>query len=189
MRFSHNRLSRFERLRYFTDWPADLQCALPGSRGDKSSMFKRLAWPLAALTLLACSAEPDFALLDGSHHKLADYRGRWLLVNYWAEWCEPCRRELPELARFGREHAANVAVLGVNFDALPNAELHALTVRLAVPIPVLASDPVPQLPFARPTGLPVTWLIDPDGEVHGPLLGPQTEASLLAALRKIDPAF
>lgn len=153
-------------------------------------MFKRLAWLMVAVVaLLGCSAEPDFELLDGSQHRLADYRGRWLIVNYWAEWCEPCRRELPELARFGREHADNVTVLGVNFDGPPNDELRALVERLAVPIPVLASTPMPQLPFTRPSGLPATWLVDPAGAVHGPLLGPQTEASLLGALRAIDPAF
>lgn len=153
-------------------------------------MFKRLAWLVAVTCVLAgCSREPDFHLLDGSEHHLSDYHGRWLVVNYWAEWCEPCRRELPELARFGAEHAANVTVLGVNFDAPSNAELVAQVARLPVPIPVLASVPAPRLPFARPSGLPATWLIDPDGKVHGPLLGPQTEASLLAALRKLDPEF
>ena len=153
-------------------------------------MFKRLAWVLTiTFGLLGCPGEPDFSLLDGSGHRLADFRGRWLVVNYWAEWCEPCRRELPELARFAAEHADEVTVLGVNFDAPALAELKAQVVRLQVPIPVIASEPVPRLPFSRPTGLPATWLIDPDGVVHGPLLGPQTEASLRLALRKIDPTF
>lgn len=153
-------------------------------------MFKRLALVCTiAIGLLGCPGEPDFRLLDGSEHRLADFRGRWLVVNYWAEWCEPCRRELPELARFAAEHADEVTVLGVNFDAPALAELKALVERLQVPIPVIASEPAPQLPFSRPTGLPATWLIDPDGQVHGPLLGPQTEASLQLALRKIDPTF
>lgn len=153
-------------------------------------MFKRLALSLLLLSaLVACSPEPDFALLDGSQHRLSDFRGRWLVVNYWAEWCEPCRRELPELARFAAEHSEQVTVLGVNFDAPNQAELMAQVERLQVAIPVLALAPAPRLPFTRPTGLPATWLIDPDGKVHGPLLGPQTEASLLLAIRKQDPAF
>lgn len=153
-------------------------------------MFKRLGWMVATLVgLLACSAEPDFQLLDGSSHRVADFRGRWLVVNYWAEWCEPCRRELPELANFAALHQADVSVLGINFDAPAMTELRAQVARLQVPIPVIASEPVPRLPFTRPTGLPATWLVDPTGQVHGPLLGPQTEASLLAALRKIDPEF
>lgn len=153
-------------------------------------MFKRLVrLSLLLFGLLGCSAGPDFVLLDGSEHRLTDYRGRWLVVNYWAEWCEPCRQELPELARFATRHAGSVAVLAVNFDQPPNAELRAQVARWQVAIPVLASEPPPRLPFGQPSGLPATWLVAPDGSVHGPLLGPQTEASLLAALRQIDKTF
>lgn len=156
----------------------------------KSSMFKRLVrLPALLLGLLGCTPAPDFTLLDGSEHRLADYRGRWLLVNYWAEWCEPCRQELPELARFAARYADAVSVLAVNFDQPPNAELRAQVARLQVAIPVLASEPPPRLPFGQPSGLPATWLVAPDGSVHGPLLGPQTEATLLVALREIEPAF
>ncbi len=153
-------------------------------------MFKRLSWSALLIGgLLGCQPASEFSLLDGSAHRLRDFQGRWLIVNFWADWCEPCRDELPLLARFARLHADRVTVLAVPFEPLARDELVRQVASLRIEVPVIQHQPPPQLPFPVPTSLPVTWLVAPNGAVSGPLLGPQTESSLLQAIREVDPAF
>ncbi len=153
-------------------------------------MFKRLSWLTVILAGLAsCQPAADFTLMDGSAHRVSDFRGRWLIVNFWADWCEPCRDELPLLARFAEHHASRVTVLAVPFEPLSRAELARQIELLDIRLPVVQQQPPPQLPFPVPTSLPETWLVTPDGVIRGPLHGPQTEASLLKAIRVVDPTF
>lgn len=61
---------------------------------------------------------PDFSLpsLSGGKMELAHLRGRVVLVDFWAQWCEPCKRELPELEKLHRKYAQKVVVLGISID-------------------------------------------------------------------------
>ena len=84
------------------------------------------SWRVGALLLLlsvaGCSGGADFEFSDGSSGTFADYRGKWIFINYWAEWCPPCREEVPDLNRFHSVHKdRDAVVLGVNFD-LPERE-------------------------------------------------------------------
>ena len=67
------------------------------------------------LILSSCS-EPDYRLVDGSSGKLDDFLGRWLIVNYWADWCPPCIKEMPELENFYNDNEDRALVLTYNFD-------------------------------------------------------------------------
>jgi thiol-disulfide isomerase/thioredoxin len=108
-------------------------------------------------------------------------RGQWVFINYWAEWCAPCIKEIPELNAFG-EYYADVSVVGVNFDGERGAELQAQLERLGVGFPTLDQDPAAELGLATPQVLPTTVVLDPTGAVHATLVGPQTLASLAAAI-------
>jgi thiol-disulfide isomerase/thioredoxin len=139
------------------------------------------AWLLALLA--ACQApEPSLLLADGARVTVPDAGGRWLVVNYFAEWCAPCRHEIPELNQLASAHAGRVSVLGVNFDAPPPAESAAQAARLGVAFPVLAADPTQVLAVELPGILPVTVLVAPDG-ARNVLVGPQTRATLEAAMQ------
>ncbi len=110
----------------------------------------------------------------------------WTVINYWAKWCAPCRDEIPELNAFATAHADQVRVLGVNYDGLQGEELNADIEALDIRFPVLLDDPHRALAIERPTALPSTLIISPDGAIRDILLGPQTEASLKAAMATAD---
>ncbi|MBP6382302.1 MAG: TlpA family protein disulfide reductase [Pseudomonadales bacterium] len=111
--------------------------------------------------------------------------GRWLLVNYWAEWCKPCLEEIPELGAFAGKHAATARVVLVNFDGVTGDALQQQARTLGIPPELLLDrDPARELGLERPQALPSTFVIDPDGTRRDVLLGPQTVASLEAAIGK-----
>jgi thiol-disulfide isomerase/thioredoxin len=72
---------------------------------------------LMLVMVMAGCARPELELADGSGSSWEQWQGQWLIINYWAEWCAPCRKEIPELNELHHDGAdAGVVVLGVNFD-------------------------------------------------------------------------
>lgn len=148
----------------------------------------RKAWgralALGAVLLLTACGEPEWGLdQHGRAVEAAQLEGRWLVINYWAEWCGPCRKEVPELNRLAEEQATGaVRVLGVNFDALQGEALRRAAATLGIRYTNLASDPGPRLGLAASRVLPVTWLVDPQGQVRKQLAGEQTAVGLKAEL-------
>lgn len=144
-------------------------------------------WLLGVSLLLAGCSEADWGVdQHGRQVAAAELEGRWLVINYWAEWCGPCRKEIPELNRLAEElQAQQVTVLGVNFDALQGEELRTAAEQLGIRFTVLASDPAPRLGLAPSQVLPVTWLVDPQGRVREQLSGEQTALGLKARLAEL----
>ena len=143
------------------------------------------AAPLLGLALLlaGCSADTT-ALADGSTANWSHWRDRPIVLNYWAEWCAPCRHEIPELNALHRQRTQTGAVvLGVNYDGIAGGRLAELVERMDIEFPVLVHDPMDRWGYARPDVLPTTVIVAPDGKVRKILVGPQTRESILAALR------
>jgi thiol-disulfide isomerase/thioredoxin len=156
-------------------------------------MICRLLVPalLCGLLLLAGTAsaasEPqpfDFSMqdLDGQTHRLSDYRGRWVVINYWATWCPPCVEELPELAAF---QAANPdhQVLGVNFEDIAPDEVRAFAAEHGINFPVLPTGPTPP-DFAQLRGLPTTQIVNPAGQLVADHTGVVTQRMLEDFIRE-----
>jgi thiol-disulfide isomerase/thioredoxin len=137
--------------------------------------------------LISGCGKPDYQTVDGTSGRFADLQGRWMLINYWAAWCEPCIKEIPELNRFNQQYAKQAAVFTVNFDGVKGAELQQQAAKLKFAVPVLLDDPAMLLGYKRPEALPSTFVFGPDGKLKKVLQGEQTVASLAAAIG-IDPA-
>jgi len=133
------------------------------------------------LILSSCS-EPDYRLVDGSSGKLDDFLGRWLIVNYWADWCPPCIKEMPELENFYNDNEDRVLVLTYNFDRLEGEELQSQIIRFGVNVPSILTDPGILFGWEAPPSLPATYIINPEGILIHTLIGPQTQESLEALI-------
>jgi peroxiredoxin len=118
------------------------------------------------LALLAGPVVP-FSLsdLEGRTWTPADLRGRSALINVWATWCKPCRAELPFLQKLHEQLAArtDVVVLSISIDEKP-ADARALAKKLGLTFPVLLGPEFVETHFlSTGLGIPVSWLVDPDG--------------------------
>lgn len=119
--------------------------------------------------------KPDLKLtaLDGTELRLSQFRGKVVLVNFWAAWCPPCRKEVPELAKLHREwEAKGVHVIGLALEP-PNrlAEVKAFVKKHNLPYPIaLAGQDVPNM-FGGVQGIPTTFVLNREGEVVDRLVG------------------
>jgi thiol-disulfide isomerase/thioredoxin len=109
--------------------------------------------------------------------------GQWLIINYWAEWCKPCRTEIPELNRLNDGlRGQGAQVVGVNFDALQGESLEKAARAFDIRFTVLAQDPAQRLGLPSNDVLPVTYIVDAGGMLRERLVGEQTAAGLRARL-------
>lgn len=163
--------------------------------------FRTMAWPappryrLPTLALLAClltlgwaSAQevgkllpvegtppaPDFTLTDttGQDHTLSDYRGKVVIVNFWASWCAPCRKEMPSMQRAWEQlQDQQVVLLAVNWgDDLPGVERFIAGLP-PLEFPLLFGGDEDMISDWGVRGLPTTLVIDPQGRMALQLIG------------------
>lgn len=143
--------------------------------------FLRSVLFIFSFLIVGCSESKEEERLHNA--SLEELKGSWVLVNYWAEWCAPCRDEIPEFNEmFHKRQETNVYILGVNFDGIRDVELGALMEKMGIEFPQLAKDPSAALNQPTPEILPTTYVIDPSGSLVNIMVGPQTTESLEAAV-------
>ena len=113
--------------------------------------------------------------LNGQNFDLAKLRGKVVLVNYWATWCAPCRKDMPKLDAFYRRyHHRNLEMIGISVDRPRDLEkVRKVMASLAYPVAMLKSITVDG--FGPPEGVPITWIIDVDGKVRDRLIDVRDE--------------
>ena len=144
------------------------------------------ALPFAAFAAPALSAEtpakPELSIktLDGKPFNLADHKGNWVILNFWATWCSPCIEELPALSKFVSAHK-NVRAIGLAYEDTEVAEIKAFLTRHPVSFPIAQIDTFdPPKSLETPRGLPTTYVVAPDGTIAKKFMGPIDEAALRA---------
>jgi thiol-disulfide isomerase/thioredoxin len=139
--------------------------------------MKKLLMLALAAVLTACGSDKPqtHTTLD-----LGALQGQWVVVNYWAKWCKPCIKEIPELNALDSKYP-QVAVFGVNYDGVTGDELAQQVDELNIGFPTLPQDPATELGTDRPMVLPTTLVLNPDGRLVQTLVGPQTLESLVLA--------
>ena len=140
---------------------------------------------LTALTAVSAATERtiDFSLrdLNGKTHTLAEYRGKWVVVNFWATTCPPCIKEMPELSDFHDRHKdRDAVVLGVNFEDIRQSWMRAFLDSVPVTYPILPWGTSPATPFGPIIALPTTFIVSPDGTSVAHYTGQITAADIEA---------
>lgn len=121
----------------------------------------------AAESALLHKPAPQFVRhdLDGKTVSLRAYRGKVVLLSFWATWCAPCQQELPQFAAWQHEFG-DLQVIAVSMDDEP-APVRALVHKLGLPFPVVMADAALAKRYGGVLGLPVTFLIARDGTAAG----------------------
>ncbi|WP_050182508.1 thiol-disulfide oxidoreductase ResA [Domibacillus robiginosus] len=140
-------------------------------------------------TLQKGDEAPDFVLTDssGEQYQLSDYQGKGVFLNFWATWCEPCKKEMPNMEKIAKEYKGQVEVLAVNigeseFQVNNFVEQYSLT----FPILIDTGREVQKVYNVNP--LPVTFMISPDGKVEDIIVGGLVEEDQVRALfEKVKP--
>lgn len=118
--------------------------------------------------LLSWANAISFSSVDiqGKTHSLEDYKGKWVVVNYWATWCPPCLDEIPELNEFHEEHhKKDAVVLGINFEEVDKDYLKSFIDEYFISYPVFIGELKRNSPFGQIIGLPTTFIVSPEGKV------------------------
>ena len=117
--------------------------------------------------------------LEGSgKESLASYRGRWVLVNFWASWCLPCREESPALEEFQRQHGGTkFTILGIDSRDL-GSDGRAFVDHYKISYPQLRDGNGDAAQDFGTTGVPESFLIDPKGRLRLRLVGPVSPDNL-----------
>jgi len=133
---------------------------------------------------------PDFTLsdLDGNPHRLSDYRGKVVIVNFWATWCPPCRAEMPSMQRAWEQlQKQGIVMLGINVGEDEDT-IFQFTADYPVEFPLLLDQESTVIDQWPVLGLPTTFVVDPEGRIAYRAIGGREwdDPELLAQVRKLQ---
>ena len=154
--------------------------------------YQSIAAEPGVQTLSAVSkpvAAPAFELtdLDGQPHKLTDYLGKVVVLNFWATWCPPCREEMPSMQRgWEKVRDEDIVFLGVNVGEDADTVFLFLA-DYSVDFPLLLDKDATVIEQYPVTGLPTTYIIDPQGRITHRAVGGRAwdDEALLNSLRAL----
>lgn len=136
-------------------------------------------------------AESKFSLKDttGKTHTLSQYRGKWVIVNYWATWCPPCLEEVPDfVALYDSRKNKDVMVLGIAFDYESAKEVADYVDDMLMSYPIVLGDDEVTKQIGRSDVLPTTFIYNPRGELiktkHGKVTKQYLESIIVSESQK-----
>ena len=128
----------------------------------------------------------DLKDTSGQSQRLADLKGKWVVVNFWAMWCAPCVKEIPEIAEFAKGQGDKVRVLGIALDWVDGdkateadeRKIKSFAKKVGHSYPLVLGNNATEKFFGKVKGLPKTIVYGPDGKVAFERTGPVTKELL-----------
>lgn len=145
-------------------------------------MIRRSIRLLLGIILLICVVEVKafkFQDVDGKAHTLADYKGRWVIVNFWATWCTPCLKEIPDLIAL-YEDRNDVMVIGVAMAYSDPNSVMSFVRSMAITYPTVLGSGLVAAQLDEVSVLPSTYFFDPNGNPAARQQGLVTRKSIEA---------
>lgn len=154
---------------------------------SKTISYLKLSFLCFVIVLLtACDPKPDFTYLSGKEGRLSDLNGQWVIVNFWAEWCGPCKEEVKVLSDIvDNKRIPNLSIIGISYDPLEVSDLKRIVAEWQFSYPVISTQPVPILPFALPNKLPALYILSPELELVAKISGEQNFESIDKLLKTL----
>jgi thiol-disulfide isomerase/thioredoxin len=152
--------------------------------------LRQLCLVLACSFFLATASSATFAfeLKDTTNQsqRLADFKGKWVVVNFWATWCAPCVKEIPEIAEFSTAQGEKVRVIGIALDWHDGdkptdseiGKIKAFAKKVGHSYPLVLGTEASEKIFGKVKGLPKTIIYSPEGKIVYEKTGPVTKALL-----------
>jgi thiol-disulfide isomerase/thioredoxin len=151
---------------------------------------KKLLLMLLGCCLSMSAAAQEFSLTDakGKTHRLSDYRGKWVIVNFWATWCPPCLEEMPDLdALYVARKDKDLTVIGVALDFRNPTEVVEFADNMLVSYPIVLGSKQVTNQFAQIRGLPTTLVFDPKGRLVKTHVGAITRKQIESLIASMKP--
>ena len=139
-------------------------------------MKQRIIQLFCLLIIISCQNN-DIDVYNGPDSSIDKLNGNWIVINYWADWCAPCIKEIPELNEFAYENE-DLLVYTFNFDQLDEEELAPIAKKFNIQVPSLISHPRDIWGIQTPPAVPATFFINPNGNLVLSLFRPQTKDAL-----------
>ncbi len=148
-------------------------------------MLKKLIFVIVAIGAMSAGIwvshtnKAELTLLSGQQYQWQDFNGQWLVVNYFAQWCAPCLKEIPELNLFDQQvKNTDTRLIAISWDNLSQSQLQQIADQYAIEFDLVYQVEPDSLPFVKPAQLPATFIVSPQGKVLKTLMGEQTALSL-----------
>ncbi len=150
-------------------------------------MKNRIIQLFCLLIVISCQNN-DIEIFNGSDTNLDKLNGNWIVINYWADWCAPCIKEIPELNEFAKENN-DLLVFTFNFDQLDQDDLKPVAKKFNIEVPSIVTHPRDIWGIQTPPAVPATFFINPDGDLALSLFRPQTKDDLNKIFFDLKKAF
>ncbi|MCW9025632.1 MAG: TlpA family protein disulfide reductase [Gammaproteobacteria bacterium] len=145
----------------------------------KKYIFNLILISLLSVSLQVQAIDYELPDMNGQMQSLDQYKGKWLIVNYWATWCSTCIKELPDLISLYNDNKdKDITVVGINFESITLKKLKNFVEKASIPFDVLHSEPVKDTPLGPVPALPTTYIINPDGKVVAGEIGIVTKKNI-----------
>ncbi|PLT29339.1 redoxin domain-containing protein [Peribacillus deserti] len=128
---------------------------------------------------------PGFKLttIDGKSVKLSDYRGKKIMLNFWATWCPPCKKEIPEMEEYSKQMGKDQIILAVNMD--PQADVKGFAAKMGMTFPILLDTDNEVNTTYKIISIPTTYFIDSKGIISSKILGAMTKKDMADNMNKM----